>query len=116
MITNTKINKYLVIFAALILFHACKTKNTTPPFTDQYNIVWSTKSKNSSESMPVVGGDIACNVWLENGDILFYMSRSGSFDELGAYLKLGRVRIKISPNPFSNNNSFNLGKNLTCFS
>jgi hypothetical protein len=100
MIINTKIYKYLIVFAVLILFHACKTKNTTPPFKDQYNIVWGTQSKNSSESMPVVGGDIACNVWLEDGDLLFYMSRTGSFDENGAYLKLGRVRIKISPNPF----------------
>ena len=101
-----KINKYLIVFAALILLHACKTKYTPPPFKDQYNIVWDTQSKNSSESMPVVGGDIACNVWVENGDLLFYMSRSGSFDELGAYLKLGRVRVKLSPNPFADKNSF----------
>ncbi|MBA7534519.1 hypothetical protein ES705_26767 [subsurface metagenome] len=56
--------------------------------------------------MPVVGGDIACNVWVENGDLLFYLSRSGSFDEHGAYLKLGRVRVKLSPNPFDGAGSF----------
>jgi hypothetical protein len=44
---------------------------------DQYNITWTSQSRNSSESMPVGGGDIGCNVWVENGDILFYMSRSG---------------------------------------
>lgn len=101
-----KIIKYLIVFSSLILLHACNTKHTTPPFEDQYNIVWDSQSKNSSESMPLVGGDIACNVWVENGDLLFYMSRSGSFDELGTYLKLGRIRVTLSPNPFADNNPF----------
>ncbi len=65
-----------------------------------YNIIWNTQSKNSSESMPCGGGDIGVNVWVENGDILFYFSRSGTFDENNTLLKLGRVRIKLSPNPF----------------
>ncbi len=66
----------------------------------QYNIAWSTQSKNSSESMPCGGGDIGLNVWTENGEILFYMSRSGAFDENNVFPKFGRVRLKISPNPF----------------
>ena len=36
------------------------------------NVVWNTPSRNSSESMPCGGGDIGMNVWVENGDILFY--------------------------------------------
>jgi hypothetical protein len=51
--------------------------------------------------MPLGGGDIGCNVWVENGDILFYISRSGTFDENNTMLKLGRVRIRFSPNPFA---------------
>jgi hypothetical protein len=66
----------------------------------QYNIEWKTPSKNSSESMPCGGGDIGLNVWVEKGDILFYVSRSGTFDENNGFLKLGRVRITLSPNPF----------------
>lgn len=50
--------------------------------------------------MPCGGGDIGMNVWVENGDILFYFSRSGTFDENNTLLKQGRVRIKLSPNPF----------------
>ncbi len=50
--------------------------------------------------MPCGGGDIGLNVWVENGDILIYISRSGTFDENNGYLKLGRVRIKLEPNPF----------------
>ncbi|WP_207532862.1 DUF5703 domain-containing protein [Desertivirga arenae] len=69
----------------------------------QYNVVWNGQSKNSSGSMPLGGGDIGCNVWVENNDILFYISNSGTFDENSSMLKLGRVRITLSPNPFKKN-------------
>lgn len=65
-----------------------------------YNIIWNTQSKNSSESMPCGGGDVGLNVWVENGEILFYLSRAGAFDENNVFPKLGRVRIKLTPNPF----------------
>lgn len=65
-----------------------------------YNVVWTSQSKNSSESMPCGGGDVGLNVWVENGDILFYLSRSGAFDENNQFLKLGRVRLTLSSNPF----------------
>ncbi len=67
---------------------------------DQYNVTWTTQSKNSLESMPCGGGDIGTNVWVENGEIMFYLSKSGTFDENNTFLKLGRVRIHLSPNPF----------------
>ena len=67
---------------------------------DQYNIVWSEQSKNSSESMPCGGRDIGLNVWVENGELLFYAQRSGCFDENNEYMKLGRFRIRFDPNPF----------------
>ena len=50
--------------------------------------------------MPCGGGDIGLNVWVEKGELLFYIAQSGTFDENNALLKLGRVRIKLSPNPF----------------
>jgi hypothetical protein len=65
-----------------------------------YNITWNTQSKNSSESMPCGGGDIGMNVWVENGDLLIYAARSGSFNEHNASMKAGRLRIKLFPNPF----------------
>ena len=37
------------------------------------------------------------NVWVEQGDVLFYLSRSGSFDENNTLLKQGRFRISLSP-------------------
>lgn len=58
---------------------------------------WDTPSKNASESMPCGGGSIGMNVWVENGDILFYVCRTGSFDENNTILKQGRFRIKLTP-------------------
>jgi len=51
--------------------------------------------------MPCGGGDIGLNVWVENGDVLFYISRSGTFDENNQMLTLGRMRLHFSSNPFA---------------
>jgi hypothetical protein len=65
------------------------------------NLTWNTQSRNSSESMPVGSGDIGVNVWVEAGQIYLYLSRSGSFDENNTLLKLGRVKVVLSPDPFA---------------
>lgn len=62
-------------------------------FPDDYT--WNTQSKNSSESMPCGGGDIGMNVWVENDELLFYISRSGTLDEHNTLLKQGRIRIRL---------------------
>ncbi|MFL9830158.1 DUF5703 domain-containing protein [Flavobacterium sp. ST-87] len=76
------------------------------PVLDTYNQVWNTQSNNSSESMPLGGGDIGANVWVEKGDLYFYFSRSGTFDEHNTLLKLGRVKVSLSPNPFQGKDGF----------
>jgi len=50
--------------------------------------------------MPCGGGDIGMNVWVENGELLIYVARSGSFNEDNALMKAGRIRLKFFPNPF----------------
>ncbi|WP_418210672.1 DUF5703 domain-containing protein [Bacteroides zhangwenhongii] len=70
------------------------------------NVIWNTPSRNSSESMPCGGGDIGMNIWVEEGDILFYLSRSGTFDENNCQLKQGRFRIRLFPNPFKDAKDF----------
>ncbi len=66
-----------------------------------YDVVWTTQSKNASESMPCGGGDIGMNVWVENGELFIYVARSGNFDENNALMKTGRLRVKLLPNPFA---------------
>jgi hypothetical protein len=51
--------------------------------------------------MPCGGGDIGLNIWVEKGDLLIYAAKSGSFDENNALMKAGRIRLKMSPNPFA---------------
>ncbi len=78
----------------------CLIQNTIA----QSNVIWNTPSNNSSASMPVGGGDIGLNLWVEKGDVYLYLSRSGTFDENNTLLKLGRVKLKLSPNPFEGQN------------
>ena len=94
-------SRHLCMLAILLMAHQiCTAQGAETPFPEKYNVTWTSQSKNSSESMPVNAGSIACNVWVEDGDLLFYAARSGSYDEHGALLKLGRVRLTLSPNPF----------------
>ncbi|MEP7142063.1 MAG: DUF5703 domain-containing protein [Ferruginibacter sp.] len=74
------------------------------PTLSNYNITWNSPSMSASGSMPCGGGDIGMNVWVENGDLLIYIARSGNFDENNALMKTGRIRIKLSPNVFDSKN------------
>jgi hypothetical protein len=53
--------------------------------------------------MPCGGGDIGMNVWVEKGELLIYVARSGNFDENNALFKTGRIRVKLFPNVFEGN-------------
>jgi len=68
---------------------------------DRYNLIWETQSADSSESMPLGGHNLGCNVWVENSQLLLYFQQSGCFDENGSMLKAGRIRISFSGNPFT---------------
>ncbi|MGD9328952.1 MAG: DUF5703 domain-containing protein [Cyclobacteriaceae bacterium] len=71
-------------------------------WVSQYNVTWNSQSENSSGSMPVVGGNIGCNVWVENNELLFYFSSPGAREENGALMKFGRVRVSFEPDIFEN--------------
>ncbi|MBQ9356132.1 MAG: hypothetical protein IJT98_02415, partial [Prevotella sp.] len=84
------------LFAALFL-SAVTSRGTD--YTPR-DVVWSSQSRNSSESMPCGGHDIGMNVWVEQGDLLFYVQQSGWFDENNTLLKAGRWRLHFEGNPF----------------
>jgi signal peptidase I len=96
----------LTLFPILAIFCQPAGVIDRPVLPDNYDVSWKTQSKNASESMPLGGGDVGLNVWVENNDILFYVSQSGAFDENNQLLKHGRVRIKLAPNPFVGATSF----------
>jgi hypothetical protein len=57
--------------------------------------------------MPLGNGDLALNVWTEqNGDLLMLLAKSDAWNENGQLLKLGRVRVTLEPNPFTNQPAF----------
>jgi uncharacterized protein DUF5703 len=66
------------------------------------DVVWDSPSKDSSGSMPLGNGDVGLNVWVEEGgDLLFYVSKTDAWSENGRLLKIGRVRVALTPNPFA---------------
>ena len=72
-----------------------------------YDVQWDTPSKNSSGSMPLGNGDVGINLWVEeNGDLVFYISKTDAWSENARLLKLGRVRVKLTPSPFAQGVSF----------
>ncbi len=72
-----------------------------------YNVIWDSPSLNSMGSMPAGNGDIGINLWVEkNGDLLFYLSKTDAWSENGRLLKIGKIRLSLSPNPFKNKNRF----------
>ena len=78
----------------------------TTNFPACYDVLWRRPSKNSSESMPCGGGDLGANVWVENGELLLYVDRSGNIDENDQQLKTGRLRIRLEPSPFTETGDF----------
>ncbi len=71
------------------------------------DVMWTTLGKDSADSMPLGNGDIGLNVWTEeNGDILFYISKTDAWNEDGNLVKIGRVRVALSPNPFTPGTAF----------
>lgn len=82
-------------------------------YPDEYNVIWTTPSKSSLGSMPLGNGDIGINAWVEEGgDFLFYIGKSDAWSETGRLLKLGRVRMRLSPNPFTAGTPFRQTLNI----
>jgi len=69
---------------------------------DDYNVTWTSPGNDSSGSMPLGNGDIGINLWCEpQGDILFYIGKTDAWSENARLLKLGLVRVTLTPNPFT---------------
>lgn len=68
---------------------------------DSQVIVWHELGTDENQSMPLGNGDIALNAWTEqNGDLVMLIAKGDAFSENAQLLKLGRVRVSLSPNPF----------------
>ena len=71
-------------------------------FAGANDVTWNSLGTNENSSMPVGNGDLALNVWTEqNGDLVLLLAKSDAWSENGQLLKLGRVRVRLTPNPFT---------------
>jgi alpha-L-fucosidase 2 len=94
----------VILFGCIELSMA---QTTAPRELDRCNVVWTTPSQNASGSMPIGNGEVGLNVWVEeNGDLVFYISRTDAWSECSRLLKLGRIRVSLSPNPFAKGQPF----------
>jgi alpha-L-fucosidase 2 len=73
-----------------------------------YNVRYDRMAKNgSAESMPLGNGDITVNAWVEEShDLMLYIGKMDSWSEATRLLKVGRVRVRLSPNPFTEDCTF----------
>jgi hypothetical protein len=94
-----------VILAALL--SAASARAQSIQFATANDVTWNQPGTNENDSMPLGNGDLALNVWTTtNGDIVLLASKSDAWSENGQLLKLGRARIKLSPNPFAGSRTF----------
>ena len=91
--------KHITILGFLVILEILVPSAASAADYKPKDYVWTTQSRNSSESMPCGGHDIGMNVWVEDGDVLFYVSQSGWFDENNTLLKAGRWRIHFDDQP-----------------
>lgn len=103
-------NKLSVIFLSIFLQLSVYAQSDR---VNKYAVTWDNPSGNSSGAMPIGNGEVGANVWVEdNGDILFYLSRTDAWAENSSLYKLGRIRVSISPNPLKEDTRFSQSLDL----
>jgi hypothetical protein len=99
MINRIKIRLFAILFLGVGMSQAQQVSD--------YNVVWNSPSHNSAGSMPLGNGETGMNVWVEEGgSLLFYLSRTDAISEANRLMKLGRVRVSLTPNPFEKGKPF----------
>jgi len=109
-----KIASGLSLIAWACLAPACARRFDNLGELGNYDVVWDRAGNGPKSSMPAGNGDIGLNVWAEEGtgSVCFYIGKTDSWDETGRLLKLGKVRVKVEPNPFGAGRKFSQKLNL----
>jgi hypothetical protein len=92
----------LALLATSGIWSQADTSKKSEAYPAQYNVTWNSLGKNFYDSMPIGNGDIGLNIWTEqNGQIVFLVGKTDAYTENSQLVKLGRVRVSLSPNPFN---------------
>lgn len=96
--------RQLVVFAAFTVSSMITAQDKALP---QYDVTWNELGTDENCSMPLGNGDIAVNAWTEqNGDLVMLVAKTDAWSENAQLLKLGRVRLSLTPNPFAGRKDF----------
>ncbi len=99
-----------IILSVITLITLCLINTPINTFADHvqpYHVIWNTPSKDHNGSMPIGNGDIGMNVWVEEGgDLVLLLSKTDAWSGNARLLKLGRVRLAFTPNPFTEGKPF----------
>ena len=78
-----------------------------------YHVVWNSPGADATGSMPIGNGDLGANVYaVEKGDLYLLLGKTDAFDRSGNVLKTGRIRIRLTPNPFGHSMAMKQTLNL----
>lgn len=65
----------------------------------RYEPVFTSPGGDPSGAMPLGNGEVGVSAWVEtNGDLCFYVARTDAWSEANRLLKLGKVRVRLTPN------------------
>jgi alpha-L-fucosidase 2 len=77
------------------------------------NVVWTTPSADARGSMPLGNGEIGLNAWMDaRGDLSFYIGKTDSWEDNSRLAKVGKVRLRLAPNPIRPGAAFRQELNL----
>lgn len=80
----------------------------------RYNVVWNSPSKDCTGVMPIGNGDIAAGVYaIEDSDLYLLLAKNDTLAYEGSNYKTGRLRVSLSPNPFTAGKPFRQTLDLT---
>jgi hypothetical protein len=102
-------NTFPLAFLFLALLVWIPAEGLQAATVEDFNVTWTDFAKDSQDSMPTGNGDIGLNVWTEsNGDVLFYIGKTDAWrdGQKVDLVKVGRVRLSLTPNPFAGGPGF----------
>ncbi|MCP5517785.1 MAG: hypothetical protein H7A45_11090 [Verrucomicrobiales bacterium] len=80
---------------------------------DDSNVVWDSPSADHHGSMPLGNGDITLNAWATaDGAVQFYIGKTDAWSDNARLLKVGKVEVRLEPNPFASGMSYRQELNL----
>uniref|UniRef100_A0A7V5CTI7 DUF5703 domain-containing protein n=1 Tax=Acidobacterium capsulatum TaxID=33075 RepID=A0A7V5CTI7_9BACT len=97
----------LCCFLALCIAAAAQTPPTGAQIAAQNDVTWHSPGANENDSMPLGNGSLGANVWTEsNGDLVLLVSSPDAWTGMDKLVKLNRVRLHLTPNPFAGSKEF----------